>query len=53
MLASASLDFFYTLVIIFVFYELPKRYYGQYTLRKGSMLNIAENMRMTQLIEEQ
>jgi len=41
LLFSAFINFFYTMTIIFVFYELPKRWFGQFrTLRQGTVSNL-------------
>ena len=53
MLLAALLDFAYTLMIIFVFYEMPRRFYGQYTMNRGSILNIGDHMRGTMKMEEE
>ena len=53
MMLLAILEFMYTLVIIVVFYEVPKRCFHQFRQKDFGFLEIGQGMRVSQRLQDQ
>lgn len=53
MLLFSIVDFFYSFVIILVFYEVPRRWYGMYRKNdKASLLIISNDLNISQVVQD-